>query len=172
MSLGCSGDAQWSCRVHLHIIQCWFDGKLILRKIDQFSLYACGKWVDLPPFAKHAFHNQVGPNVQRAMLLCSPSHQGLNNCGFSQKTFFLTFYFGDFFAVLRCWPSRGEQKITSPMVLAVLAAHLVSGRHSSQEEARSAIEPTSSGPTPSESLVLDAPKILSTAKLYDHISDT
>ena len=56
-------------------------------------------------------------------------------------------------------------KSTSPMVFAVLATHLVSGRHSSQGEARSAIEPTLTSPAPNEFLVLNAPKILSTTKL-------
>ena len=42
-------------------------------------LYACGKWVDLPHLAKRAFRDQISPNVQKAMLLGSPSHQGLKN---------------------------------------------------------------------------------------------
>ena len=102
VSLGCSGGAQRSCGVHLHIIQHWFYGKPILRKIGRFPLCACGNGVDLPHLAKRAFRDQIGPNVQKAMLLGSPSHQGLKNCGFSQKYFFfLTIFliFGDFFAV-------------------------------------------------------------------------
>ena len=87
VSLGCSGGAQRSCRVHLHIIQLGFDGISKLRKIGQFSLYACGKWVDLPHLAKHTFRDQIGPNVQNSMLLGSPSHQGLKNCEFSQIFF-------------------------------------------------------------------------------------
>jgi len=60
--------------------------------------------VDLTHLAKRAFRDQIGPNVQRDMLLGSPSHQGLKNCGFSQKYFFFIFdhfflVFGDFFAV-------------------------------------------------------------------------
>ena len=59
--------------------------------------------MDLPHLAKHAFRDQIGPNVQKAMLLGSPSHQGLKNCGFSHKInfHFLTDFliFGDFFAV-------------------------------------------------------------------------
>jgi hypothetical protein len=47
--------------------------------------------VDLPHLAKRAFRDQIGPNVQKAMLLGSPSHQGLKNCGFSQKIFFFHF---------------------------------------------------------------------------------
>ena len=35
--------------------------------------------------AKRAFRDQIGPNVQKAMLLGSPSHQGLKNRGFSPK---------------------------------------------------------------------------------------
>jgi hypothetical protein len=36
--------------------------------------------VDLPHLAKRAFRDQIiGPNVQKAMLLGSPSHQGLKN---------------------------------------------------------------------------------------------
>ena len=42
------------------------------------------------------------------------------------------------------------------MTFAVLATHLVSGRHSSQGEARSAIEPTLSSHAPSESVALAA----------------
>ena len=104
MSLGCSGGAQRPCRVHLHIIQLGFQGKPILLKIGRFSLYACGNGVDLPHLAKRAFRDQIGPNVQKAMLLGSPSHQGLKNCGFSQKYFSFIFdHFlggvGDFFAV-------------------------------------------------------------------------
>ena len=73
----------------------WFQGKPILLKIGRFSLYACGNGVDLPHLAKRAFRDQIGPNVQKAMLLGSPSHQGLKNCGFSQKYFFsfLTIFF-------------------------------------------------------------------------------
>jgi len=59
--------------------------------------------VDLPHLAKRAFRDHIGPNVQKAMLLSSPSHQGLKNCGFSQQYFFSFFDhflgFGDFFAV-------------------------------------------------------------------------
>ena len=88
VSLGCSGGTQRSCRVHLHIIQLGLQGKPILLKIGRFSLYACGNGVDLPHLAKRAFRDQIGPNVQKAMLLGSPSHQGLKNCGFSQKYFF------------------------------------------------------------------------------------
>ena len=58
------------------------------------------------------------------------------------------------------------------MALAVLAARLVSGRHSSQGEAKSAIEPTLRSPVPSKILVRNAPKILSTTKWSDRISDT
>ena len=94
VSLGCSGGAQRSSRVHLHIIQRWLQGKPILRKIGRFPLCACGNGVDLPHVAKRAFRDQIGPNVQKAMLLGSPSHQGLKNCGFSQFFFhFLTIFF-------------------------------------------------------------------------------
>ena len=91
VSLGCSGGPQRSCRVHVHIIQLGLQGKPILLKIGRFSLYACGNGVDLPHLAKRAFRDQIGPNVQKAMLLGSPSHQGLKNCGFSQKYFFSFF---------------------------------------------------------------------------------
>ena len=47
--------------------------------------------MDLPHLAKRAFRDQIGPNVQKAMLLGSPSHQGLKNCGLSQKIFFFIF---------------------------------------------------------------------------------
>ena len=49
---------------------------------------SCHQVVDVPHLAKHAFRDQIGPNVQKAMLPGSPSHQGLKNCGFSQKYFF------------------------------------------------------------------------------------
>ena len=59
--------------------------------------------MDLPHLAKRAFRDQIGPNVQKAMLLGNPSHQELKICGFSQNIFFhfLTIFlvFGDFFAV-------------------------------------------------------------------------
>ena len=41
--------------------------------------YPCENGVDLPNLAKRAFGGQMGPNVQKAMLLGSPSHQGLKN---------------------------------------------------------------------------------------------
>ena len=53
-------------------IQRWFQGKSILLKVGQFSLYACGNGVDLPHVAKHAFGDQMGPNVQKAMPFDSP----------------------------------------------------------------------------------------------------
>ena len=91
VSLGCSGGAQRPCRVYLHIIQRLLQGKPILLKIGRFSLYACGNGLDLPHLAKRAFRDQIGPNVQKAMLLGSPSHQGLKNCGFSQIYIFFIF---------------------------------------------------------------------------------
>ena len=84
------------------MIQLGFRGKPILLKIGRFSLYACGNGVNRPHLAKRTVRDQIGPNVQKAMLLGSPSHQGLKNCGFSQ---FFSFFdhvflvFGDFFAV-------------------------------------------------------------------------
>ena len=91
VSLGCSGGVQRYCGVHLYKIQLGLQGKPILLKIGRFSLYACGNGLDLPHLAKRAFRDQIGPNVQKAMLLGSPSHQGLKNCGFLQKYFFLFF---------------------------------------------------------------------------------
>ena len=93
MSLGCSGGAQRSCRVHLYIILRWFYGKLILRKIGRFPLCACGNGVDLPHAAKRAFCDQMGPNVQNPMPFGSLPYQGLKNCGLSQKNIFLFFDF-------------------------------------------------------------------------------
>jgi hypothetical protein len=52
--------------------------------------------MDLPHLAKRAFGDQMGSNVQKAMLLGSPSQQGLKNRGFSQKyfcSFFDRFFF-------------------------------------------------------------------------------
>jgi hypothetical protein len=49
--------------------------------------------VDLPHLAKRAFCDQIGPNVQEAMLLGSPSHQGLKNCGFSHFFFIFDHFF-------------------------------------------------------------------------------
>ena len=48
-----------------------------------------GMGVNLPHVAKHAFGDQMGPNVQKAMPFGSPPHQGLKNCGRSQKIFFI-----------------------------------------------------------------------------------
>ena len=96
VSLGCSGGVQRYCGVHLYIIQLGLQGKPILLKIGRFSLYACGNGVDLPHLAKRVFRDQIGPNVQKAMLLGSPSHQGLKNCGLSHKIFF--FIFDHFFS--------------------------------------------------------------------------
>ena len=102
VTLGCSQGAQRACGDHLHIIQRWFTGKPILRRNGRFSLYACGNGVNLPHVAKHAFGEQMGANVQKAMPIGSPSHQGLKIAGFLKKKIliFLTFFiFGDFFAV-------------------------------------------------------------------------
>ena len=65
--------------------------------------------MDLPHLAKRAFRDQIGPNVQKAMLLGSPSHQGLKNCGFFINIFlsFLTIFWGVlviFLPFSRCWP--------------------------------------------------------------------
>ena len=51
--------------------------------------------MDLPHLAKRAFRDQIGPNVQKAMLLGSPSHQGLKIADFLTKYFFsfLTIFF-------------------------------------------------------------------------------
>ena len=79
----------WRCPAVLQgIIQRWFKGKPELRKIGRFSLYACGNGVNLPHVAKHAFGDQMGPNVQKHMAFGSPSHQGPKNCGLSQKNIF------------------------------------------------------------------------------------
>ena len=85
VSLECSRGRQWYCVDHLYQIELGFKGKPELRKIGQFSLYACGNGVSLPHVAKHAFGDQMGPNMQKAMLFGSPPHQGLNNCGISPK---------------------------------------------------------------------------------------
>ena len=47
--------------------------------------------VDLPHVAKHALGDQMGPEMQKAMQFGSPPHQGLRNCGLSQK-YFLTLF--------------------------------------------------------------------------------
>ena len=108
VSLRCSGGVQRYCGVHLYIIQRWFKGKPILLKIGRFSLYACGNGLDLPHLTKRAFRDQIGPNVQKAMLLGSPSHQGLKNCRFSQKYFFSFLTIFQFLVISlpfsRCWP--------------------------------------------------------------------
>ena len=70
-------------------------------KNGRFSLYACGNGVNLPHEAKHAFGDQMGPNMQRAMLLGSPPHQGLKNCGLCQKNIF---YLSTFFGLQGCFP--------------------------------------------------------------------
>ena len=89
VSLGCSGGAQRYYGDHLHIFQRWLQGKPILRKIGRFPLCACGDGVNLPHVAKHAFGDQMGPNVQKAMPPGSPSHQGLKNSRVSQKIFLI-----------------------------------------------------------------------------------
>ena len=103
VSMGCSGGVQRYCGVHLYIIQLGFEGKPILLKIGRFSLYACGNGVDLPHLAKRAFRDQIGPNVQKAMLPGSPSHRGRKIVDFLKNIFpsFLTIFliFGAFFAV-------------------------------------------------------------------------
>ena len=91
VSLGCSGGAQRSCGVQLHIIQHGFYGKPILRKIGRFPLCACGNGVDLPHLAKSAFRDQMGPNAHKAMSFGSPPYQGLKNCELSQKKYFFIF---------------------------------------------------------------------------------
>ena len=105
VSLGCSGGAQRACGDHLHIIQLGLQGKPIFRKIGRFPLCACGNGVNLPQVAKHAFGNQVGPNVQNPMLPGSPPHQGQKNSGFSQKksAFDQFFCFWQFPPFLRGW---------------------------------------------------------------------
>ena len=107
VSLGCSGGPQWSCRVHLHIIQLGFKGKLILRKIGRFSLCACGNGMNLPHAAKHAFGDQIGPDVQKAMPFGSPPSR-TENCGLSRKkqfSFFKLFLpLVIFLPFSCCWP--------------------------------------------------------------------
>ena len=91
VSLGCSGGSQWYSGDYLHIIQRWFRGKPILRKIGRFSLCARGNGVNLPHVCKHAFGDQTGPNVQKPMPFGSLPYQGLKNCGLSQQNIFLFF---------------------------------------------------------------------------------
>ena len=47
--------------------------------------------MDLPHAAKRAFADQIGPNVHKAVPFGSPPHQGLKNCGLSQKHIFFIF---------------------------------------------------------------------------------
>ena len=61
---------------HLHQIQLGFYGKPLFWKIGRFSLYACGNGVNLPHLTEHAFGDQMGTNVQKAMPFGSPPHQG------------------------------------------------------------------------------------------------
>ena len=42
--------------------------------MSRFSLYACGNGVNLPHVAKHAFGDQMGPNVQKAMPFGGRAH--------------------------------------------------------------------------------------------------
>ena len=44
-----------------------------------------------PHVAKHAFGDQIGQNVQKAMPFGIPLHQGLKNCELSQKNVILFF---------------------------------------------------------------------------------
>ena len=50
--------------------------------------------MNLPHVAKHAFGDQMGPNVQNPMPFGSLPYQGLKNCGLSKKK---KFYFSTFF---------------------------------------------------------------------------
>ena len=99
VSLGCSGGPQWYCRDHLHIIQRWFKEKTLILKNWQISLCACENGLDLPHLAKRDFGDQMGPNLQKAMLLGSLSHQSriFSKIIFIFWPFFWTF--GDCFAV-------------------------------------------------------------------------
>ena len=72
-------------------IQLGFYGKPILRKIGRFLLCTCGNGVNMPHVAKHAFGDQMGPNVQKEMPFGSPPHQGPKNCGLSKKIYILFF---------------------------------------------------------------------------------
>ena len=92
VSLGCSGGPQRYCGDHLPLIQCWFQGNPELLKIGRFSLYACGNGVNLPHVAKHAFGDQMGPNVQKVMPFGSPPHQGLKKCGLFQKKLYFRLF--------------------------------------------------------------------------------
>ena len=84
--------------VVIYIIQRWFDGKPILRKIGRFPL-CVWKWGGSAHVAKRAFGDQMGPNVQKPMPLGSPHHQGQKKYGLSQNISFI-FYF-DFLGAQR-----------------------------------------------------------------------
>jgi hypothetical protein len=47
--------------------------------------------VDLPHLAKRAFRDQIGPNVQKAMLPGSPSHQRAEKLRIFSKYIFFIF---------------------------------------------------------------------------------
>ena len=65
----------------------WVEGKTRTSKIGRVSLYACGNGVNLPHVAKHAFGDQMGPNMQKAMPFGSPPQRGLNVRTFKKKYF-------------------------------------------------------------------------------------
>ena len=68
--------------------------------------------VDLPHVAKHALGDQMGPEMQKAMQFGSPPHQGLRNCGLSQKYFLgpagVIFAVRALLAVFRSWFTTGR----------------------------------------------------------------
>ena len=73
------------------MIQLGFKRKPLFRKNGRFPLHARGDGVDLPHLAKRVFRDQIGPNVQKAMLLGSPSHQRAEKLRIFSKYFFFIF---------------------------------------------------------------------------------
>ena len=90
----------------------WVLGKTLIFKNWPIFIICMWNGVDLPHVPKHAFGDQMGPNVQKAMPFCNPPHQGLKNCGLSHFLIFRPFFrvAGVLFAVcallaiFRGWP--------------------------------------------------------------------
>jgi hypothetical protein len=75
--------------------------------VPRQNLGVCVDGVNLPHVAKHAFGDQMGPNVQNSMPFGSLPYQGLKNCGLSpQKKIFDIFLGppGRLLRFSRCWP--------------------------------------------------------------------